>query len=241
VGTSQANLTALAIVLGALGGCHRAPAPPEAIRPPLRAWPAPFPGPGVRVGPFQIATGAAASASRPDRCPDHVECHRIANNAADVAAAACDDQCDRCCPHRSADDCVLRECAPACQRCTDRDCRAVVCNDGWSGRCRQRCAAEMAGCVGCRGVWCGEGPARRACQADVDSHHQAVLGACDRDCPAAEKRADGTTVVTCGPDRVVASKPAGGCRLGQSPDCRCQCKAAIAGGCVAWDAVCLCD
>jgi hypothetical protein len=213
-----------------------APAPKPAPPPPLRAWPAPLPGPGLVVG------GAAdIRAAVPDRCPDHVECVRIANNAADIAAAECDRQCDRCCPHDSVDACAA-VCATACTRCPDATCRRAVCSDGWLVRCGERCTVERGACAGCRSAWCAEGGARRGCHADVETHHQAVLAACDRECPEAQKMPDGSTVVRCGPGgAVTASRPAGGCPLGLSADCRCECTSALSGICLAWNAVCVCS
>jgi hypothetical protein len=216
---------------------------------PFRAWPAPPPGPGVMVGaasepagPLRLVTGDAARAAVPDRCPDHDECHRIANNGADVAHASCDAQCDRCCPHGGVDDCVRRECTGACGRCEDDDCRGAVCNDAWRRGCHDRCVEEMSTCAGCRGVWCGKGAARMGCHRDVDKHHEATLRACDRDCPAGVKRADGSCSVTCGTTKTTTcSKSPGECANGQSPDCRCECQGAIAGACVAWTEVCRCD
>ena len=216
--------------------------------PRFRAWPAPPPGPGLTVvsassgAPLRLLTGEAARASVPDRCPDHDECRRIANNLADVAHASCDAQCERCCPHESADECVRRECNGACSRCADDGCRAAVCAGGWLEGCRRRCEEEMSACAGCRSAWCVEGTARGACHADVDGHHRATLAACERDCPAGQRRDDGSCSVTCGTIKTVAcSREAKDCKLGQSPDCRCECTGAVGGGCVAWKALCSCD
>jgi len=216
---------------------------------PFRAWPAPPPGPGVALGskagspaPPGLVAGDAARASVPDRCPDHDECERIANNSADVAHASCDGQCDRCCPHQTVDDCAARECNGACERCADDGCRRVICNPVWLAGCRDRCRAEMDACAGCRGVWCREGPARRGCHSDVDSLHRSTLHACERDCPAGEKRADGSCVVSCATAKKTScSKSPKDCTQGQSPDCRCECNGAVGGVCVSWNAVCGCD
>ena len=216
---------------------------------PLRAWPAPFPGPTSIVGapvsstaPLTLVTGEAAARAVPDRCPDHDECERIANNAADVAHASCDAQCDRCCPHESADACAAVACNRACERCADERCRAAVCNDVWPGACRDRCRAETSACAGCRSVWCADGTGRQACHLDVANHHEATKRACARDCPTAEKRADGSCSITCGTTKKThCARAAKDCKLGQSPDCRCECTGAVGGGCVAWDAVCVCD
>jgi hypothetical protein len=216
---------------------------------PLRAWPAPLPGSGSTVGaplapsaPLTLVTGDAARRAVPDRCPDHDECERIANNAADVAHASCDAECDRCCPHESADSCMTSACSGACQRCADATCRAAICNDIWLDGCRDRCRAEASACAGCRSVWCADGAAQKACHLDVASHHEATKRACARDCPAAEKRADGSCKITCGAAKKTScARAAKDCKLGQSPDCRCECTGAVGGGCVAWDAVCVCD
>jgi hypothetical protein len=215
----------------------------------FRAWPAPRPGPGTTVGPaaasgapLRFVTGEAARTSVPDRCPDHDECHRIANNGADVAHASCDAQCERCCPHESVDECVRRECNGACSRCADDGCHAAICTAVWLAGCRHRCEGEMSACAGCRSTWCAEGAARSACHADVDGLHRATLAACDRDCPAGQRRDDGSCSVTCGTVKSVAcSRAAKDCKIGQSPDCRCECTGAVGGGCVAWNALCSCD
>jgi hypothetical protein len=215
----------------------------------MRAWPAPAPGPGIAVGLMAgaalssiLVTGDAAQKSVPDRCPDHDECKRIANNGADVAHASCDGQCDRCCPHRSADDCATAECAGACQRCRDDACRRSICSAGWLEVCRDRCRTELDACAGCRSVWCGEGPALRACHSDVDSHHRATLAACQRDCPPGERGADGSCSISCGTAKTPScSKRPKDCTNGRSPDCRCECTGAVAGICGSWTAVCTCD
>jgi hypothetical protein len=213
-----------------------------------RAWPLPGPGRGVAVGPIasadalRVVSGAEARSAVPDRCPDHDECVRIANNGADVAHASCDRECARCCPHDGAEDCMFRECAGACKRCADDACRKTVCNDAWLDGCRRRCAAEAHACAGCRDVWCGDGAAKRACHADALAGHEATLAACERDCPAGERKNDGSCTIQCGSAKKTGcSKQAKECPLGKSPDCRCECNAATLGACVGWDATCVCD
>jgi hypothetical protein len=212
---------------------------------PARAWPLPLAARGVAVGPsasadpLRVVTGDAARRAMADRCPDHDECVRIANNEGDVAQATCDRECARCCLHENADECVRRECAGACRLCADAECRAAVCSDTWLTGCRDRCAAELTTCAGCRDAWCGDGAARRACHADAKALHAARLAACERDCKPADVAADGSCTITCSP-KSKCSKAAKSCALGTSPDCRCECSAAVAGGCVAWNAVCVC-
>jgi hypothetical protein len=190
----------------------------------------------------RVVTGEATKTAVADRCPDHDECVRIANNDADIARAACDRACAACGPHASADDCARGECAGACGLCADAECRAAVCTDAWLKSCRARCTAEVSTCAGCRDVWCGDGAALRACHADAQALHAVRLAACERDCRASDREADGSCAIACGPaKKSKCSKSAKACKLGSSPDCRCECSAAIAFGCVAWDAVCGCD
>jgi hypothetical protein len=228
-------------------GSSAAAAPEPA--PLSRAWPLAPPGSGLRVGRvggssdrLTTVSGAAALVTVADRCPDHAECERIANNSSDVARAACDAQCDRCCPHPSVADCILRECTSACDRCGDDPCRRAICNDRWLNDCRDRCESEMSTCAGCRRAWCADGSAVQGCHADARSRHTATLRACDRDCPAAERQTDGSCFVACGKTKqATCTKAYGDCTNGRSPDCRCECAEAVAGACVTWNQVCTCD
>jgi hypothetical protein len=227
-------------------------APKDVVRPinmaPTRAWPVAADR-GVAVGPtsasaepLTLVTGEAARAAAADRCPDHDECVRIANNEGDVALAACDRECARCCLHQNPGDCTERECATACRRCVDAACGRAVCNDAWLADCRKRCGAEAATCAGCREVWCGDGASRRGCHTDAEALHAARLAACERDCKAPNRQDDGSCMIACGTaQKNTCTKAAKACALGTSPDCRCECSAAVLGACVAWNSVCVCD
>jgi hypothetical protein len=214
----------------------------------LRAWPVPRSVRGVSVNsePTSDAlvalTQGAPLASAAERCPDHDECRRIANNTADVAHAHCDAQCDACCPHPNAQECARRACDGACSACADAACKHGACGADWNRSCRERCRSEINLCAGCRSVWCESGAALGACHADADAMHREALRACDNDCPAAEKRSDGSCRITCGKTKATScSQSSANCHDGRSPDCRCECVGAAAGICVSWKDVCTCD
>ena len=212
-----------------------------------RAWPVRSPGKGLGFvasspssGDTSLLVGQAALHATADRCPDHLECERIANNAADTAHYGCGAQCEACCPHASVDDCIRRACRDAIERCRGDGCSGDF-KETWMRACTDRCRVEMSTCAGCRNVWCGEGPAVLACHSDADATHRESLRACDRHCPATELRADGACTVKCGAAKTTCSQRATDCRDGKSPDCRCECTTAFAGVCVAWKNVCTCD
>jgi hypothetical protein len=213
----------------------------------IRAWPVPAldRASGEPVGAAKALVtvrGKAALAFVADRCPDHLECERIANNAADLALANCGAQCDRCCTYPSIYACVAQECVANCERCQDAPCRQAFCGNEGHSACRARCEDAMSGCAGCRGSWCFEGSALRACRADAAAGKKSALLACDRDCPEQDIGNDGSCSVTCGgAKRPTCAKPSPACTNGRSPDCRCECNTAVGGACVAWDAVCGCN
>lgn len=214
-----------------------------------RAWPVSLPGRGLAfssgagapTGPLSIASGPAASNATADRCPDHLECERIANNAADAAHYGCNAQCESCCPHASVEACAKAECSGARERCQGEACHVELGGDRWMQICTERCRVEMSSCAGCRTVWCPAGAALDACHADADRTHRETLRACDRDCPAPEQRADGSCTIQCGRAKTTCSQPVTDCKNGRSPDCRCECAKAATGVCLDWKDVCTCN
>lgn len=191
----------------------------------------------------QLAVSELVAAPLPEGCPSNAACHASADQQSRAAHGNCDAQCERCCPYKSVDECIDRECNGACERCGGNPgCEGAICNERWMHGCHNGCNGKMNACAGCRGAWCGEGEARTRCHAAVDRHHQARLHECDRVCPAERQTPGGGCEISCGLTNVTTCrKEAAECKPSGKPSCRCECEISLAGLCTSYRDVCDCS